>query len=253
MLMHGAYHYVDLLARYLTMNRRIYRHDNFSLSLSAYGASAVDQERRIPHSFTQRLDEYDPRFLLMNESDRFGETDVVGTFRLSFLPSKRILTLGTFGFEQTTPGMRSWGPFPTVPYNINGRLHATDVDARMATAFSVGARVLKVPIGARNSLTDLRAKNIGQVTSRANAVLLDRQEFLTEEEIQRPYGSSFSFEAEKRIFDLWIKGQDTCSDICSHLSTAALLQSIGLSVSTGGREVSIPFDYPEPEWPTYNE
>lgn len=249
MLMHGAYHYVDLLARFILMNRRIYPREQFRLSVSAYSASPSDQKYRIPPGISRRLSGFEPGFLAVEAPERFGETDVVGTYRLSMPPLAEALAIGTFGLEQTTPGMRSWAPFPEVPYNINGRLHATDIDIRLATVFSASARVLKVPIGARESAADLRARNIGRYSYRANAALLGRQEFFTEGEVRRPHGLSFSYTAEKKIFDLWVSGRETYSSIESHLASAALLQSIGESARTGGEEISIPYDYPEPEWP----
>jgi hypothetical protein len=119
----------------------------------------------------------------------------------------------------------------------------------MSVAFGVAARVLKVPISGPLDTADLRARNVAQVTRRANAVLLGHQEFIAEHHLQRPYGDSFSYRAEGEIFRRWMAGRATQSDIASHVPTAAVLQARGESIAGDGREVVVPLDYPEPAWP----
>jgi hypothetical protein len=136
-----------------------------------------------------------------------------------------------------------------VPYNVNGRLHATDVDVRMSTAFGIAARVLKVPIGARRGDVDLRARNVAWVSQRSNALMLGHQEFVTEHSLQRPYGDSFSYRAEREIFIRWISGRETYSNLASHVPTAAVLEALGLSIQANGLEVSVSLSYDEPDWP----
>jgi predicted dehydrogenase len=249
MLMHGAYHYVDILTRLLLMNRRLHPHDEFILDVSAYSASPSDQSHRVPKIFEERLTDYNDAHNNLGSNNEFGETDIVGIFRLRLGVAGPVLALGTVGLEQTTPGMRSWAPFPVVPYNVNGRLHATDVDVRMSTAFGIAARVLKVPIGARRGDVDLRARNVAWVSQRSNALMLGHQEFVTEHSLQRPYGDSFSYRAEREIFIRWISGRETYSNLASHVPTAAVLEALGLSIQANGLEVSVSLSYDEPDWP----
>jgi predicted dehydrogenase len=248
MLMHGAYHYVDVATRLLLLNRRSLPDEELTLRISAYAASPLDQERRIPDDLMRSLYGYDAPHGVLDAREPLGETDVVAALRLC-TGDGRTLTLGTIGLEQTTPGMRSWAPFPTVPYNVNGRLHSTELDVRLSVAFGVTARVLKVPISGRVDAADLRARNVAHLTRRANAVLLGHQEFIAEHHLQRPYGDSFSYRAEGEIFRRWMAGQTTHSDIASHVPTAAVLQALGESIAADGREVVVALDYAEPEWP----
>lgn len=115
---------------------------------------------------------------------------------MKFWSSRRVLCLGTIALEQTTPGMRSWAPFPDVPYNINGRLHCTDIEVRLGTAFSIAANVTKVPIQARLSDTDVRGMNTATIVTRANARIARTQGCIRQEHYERPYGSSYSYTAE---------------------------------------------------------
>lgn len=248
MLMHGAYHYVDVATRLLLLNRRLVPDEELTLRVSAYAAFPLDQELRIPADLTRSLRGYEVPHGVLAAGEPLGETDVVAALRLC-VGDGRTLTLGTIGLEQTTPGMRSWAPFPIVPYNVNGRLHSTDLDVRMSVLFGVAARVLKVPIGGRLDTADLRARNVAQVTRRVNAVLLGHQEFIAEHHLQRPHGDSFSYRAEGEIFRRWMDGRATQSDIASHVPTAAVLQALGESIAGDGREVIVALDYAEPAWP----
>ncbi|MGY4501242.1 hypothetical protein ACVWYH_005173 [Bradyrhizobium sp. GM24.11] len=164
----------------------------------------------------------------------YGETDIVASFALCFRRSQVALCLGTIALEQTTPGMRSWGAFPDVPYNINGRLHCTDVDVRLGTLFAMNGHVTKVPISSRKAHADLRGKNIGIVTSRSNALVTGTQEFTTEERIIHPYGNSFSYAAESTLFRDWIDGKKTYSDLESHLPTAAVTGALARMIQSNG-------------------
>jgi predicted dehydrogenase len=111
MLMHGAYHYVDVATRLLLLNRRSLPDEELTLRISAYAASPLDQERRIPDDLMRSLYGYDAPHGVLDAREPLGETDVVAALRLC-TGDGRTLTLGTIGLEQTTPGMRSWAPFP---------------------------------------------------------------------------------------------------------------------------------------------
>jgi hypothetical protein len=108
--------------------------------------------------------------------------------------------------------MRSWGPFPKVPYNVNGRLHGTDIDVRLGPVFGINANVVKVPIGARLGDIDIRGRNSGTATTRANARIAGTQDVIRIEHIERPYGNFFSYSAEADIFNRWVNGLPNCGD-----------------------------------------
>jgi hypothetical protein len=240
MLMHGGYHYIDVVCQFLLMNMLIYPNDRFTLEFTAYSAFPKDQPGRIPESLNERLDGYTPDRSTLADID-FGETDIVCVFCLRRNSTGQVLTLGTLSLEQTTPGMRSWAPFPVVPYNINGRLHCTDIEVQLSTVYSMHGRVLKVPLEDKAGPTDLRGKNFARVSARSNALLMGKEEFYSEQTLEAPYGNSFSYVAETAVFDDWLAGVPTKSDLGSHLTATAFLQALALSVHRTGQAVSIDF------------
>ncbi|MBP2156374.1 hypothetical protein [Erwinia rhapontici] len=249
MLMHGSYHYIDIFARFLLMNKNLFPNKDMLLEITGFSTFPSDQNIRIPNSVTSRLTDYITDFEHLEENYVYGENDVVMVCSLKLKETNQVICLGTLSLEQTTPGMRSWGPFPEVPYNINGRLHCTDLDVRLATVFSANANVVKTPIGARVNKQDLRGKNIGHVTVRSNADIAGTQEFFREEKIVKPYGKSFSYCSESEIFLRWIKGEKTYSDIASHLPTITLLEGLSKAVKNNGEKIKIEFNFDFPEWP----
>ena len=244
MLMHGAYHYVDVVSQFLQMNKSLLAKDDLSLSLTSFSAFPKDQSLRIPETLHEKLEGYTiERSSADITKECLGETDIVSIFSLRNKTTGQVLTLGSLSLEQTTPGMRHWAPFPVVPYNINGRLHCTDLDVQLSTVFSINGRVVKFPMEDKQGPTDLRGKNYARVTTRSNALLLGDNEFYSEKTLERPYGNSFSYSAETDIFDAWLRGQPTKSDLSSHLTTAAVIQAIAESIHNNGQTYTIDFPY----------
>lgn len=251
MLMHGAYHYVDIVSRLILMNRSIYPNEDFELYLSGFHAGPLDQNARITHYLNNSLTGYTHDMSKFDESFQYGETDIVISFALKIRSTGRTLSLGTISLEQTTPGMRSWGPFPSIPYNVNGRLHSTDVDVRIGPAFGISANVTKHPIGARLGETDIRGVNSALITTRSNPRLTRTQGFIRKESFERPYGNSYSYSAEAEIFERWLLGESTYSDFASHLSSCALLDGLLQLTESGGAEIiKVDFNFGEPVWPS---
>ncbi|MBY0358687.1 MAG: hypothetical protein K2W82_11845 [Candidatus Obscuribacterales bacterium] len=248
MLMHGGYHYVDVLCQFLLMNTSIYPNDEFSLEFTSYAAFPHDQSLRIPEKVNQRLEGYSPERSILAKN-AFGETDIVSVFCLRSKTTGQVLTLGSLSLEQTTPGMRSWAPFPVVPYNINGRLHCTDVEVQLSTVFSMNCRVVKIPVDDKAGPTDLRGKNFARVIARSNALLMGTNEFYSENTIERPYGNSFSYSAETAVFDEWLAGIPTKSDLASHMTTTAVLQKLAESVHKSGQPMTLDFPFKRVESP----
>ncbi|TCU32794.1 hypothetical protein [Rhizobium azibense] len=254
MLMHGAYHYIDNLARLLLVNRRIYPDDELTLTLRGFSAGPHDQHSRIPERINELTAGYNGRYSTLAGGLSYGETDVVASFALKFRKTGLVLTLGTISLEQTTPGMRSWGPFPEVPYNINGRLHCTDIDVRLGPVFGIAARVTKHPIGARMGDADIRGINSATVVTRSNARLARTQGFIRTEHFERPYGNSYSYSAEAEVFRRWLLNEPTYSDFASHVPSCAVLDGLLKLVACGGNDdVTFDFNYSEPHWPVLQE
>ncbi|KAG6041156.1 hypothetical protein E4U41_005794 [Claviceps citrina] len=253
MLMHGAYHHVDNLARLLLLNKSLFPDEDFVLALQGFTAGPLDQPARTAN-LEQRVTGYRREFSELQEGLPYGETDIVASFAMKFRSSGRVLCLGTVALEQTTPGLRSWGPFPDVPYNINGRLHCTDLDVRLGTVFSIAANVTKYPIGARLGDTDIRCHNSATVVTRANARLARTQGFVRHEHFERPYGDSYSYRAESAIFERWLLDEPTHSDFSSHVPSCAILDAlIKLAAEDWRGSIVMDFNYPAPEWPAFSE
>ena len=249
MLYHGAYHYIDLVAQTLVLNRLIYPDHELVLELCSFSAFPSDQKHKIPDSIVRKLNGYrNVNLINLENTDRYGETDIVTSFCLRLKQTNEVLTLGALTLEQTTPGMRSWFDFPEVPYNINGRLHCTDFNVQLATLYSVNGHVVKIPIGARQGNTDLRGKNIGIITTRSNATVMGDQEFYTQKILTRPYGNSYSYSAETEIFDRWISGKNSQSDLASHLPSVRLLETLSESTLRNGERLQIDFPFEVPKY-----
>lgn len=238
MLMHGGYHYVDMLVQFLKLNKKIYNTDKFFLEINTFSAYPKEQDYRLPVHINSKLKR--KRKLLNNfdEKYNYGETDIVINFSLKNQNDK-VLTLGTFSMEQTTPGIRSWLEFPNVSYNINGRMHSTDLDIRLSTLYSINGHVHKRPINAKINKNDLRGKSFGRVTVRSNAFIANTQYFYKEEVFSRPYGNSFSYSAELKIFKDWLIKGKTTSSLSSHLDSMKLLEAIAKTLYSSNNNITI--------------
>jgi len=241
MLMHGGYHYVDVMCQFLALNKDLYPDDEFSLELSAYAGFPRDQTTRVPKTVHDRLDDSSQRPWRDPADDFYGETDIVAAFCLRNKKTKRVITLGTLSLEQTTPGMRSWAPFPEVEYNKNGRLHCTDIEVQLSTFFSMHCRVTKVPVEDRRDTHDLRARNLARVSERSNASLDPSTSFYSEKTFERPFGNSFSYTAETAIFDEWLSGQRSRSELDTHLTSTAVVQALAEGIREPGVQKVIDF------------
>ncbi|PIN93972.1 hypothetical protein COU54_00900 [Candidatus Pacearchaeota archaeon CG10_big_fil_rev_8_21_14_0_10_31_24] len=104
MLMHGSYHYVDLMAQFLELNKLIYPNDDFYLDITSYVAYPEDQRCRIPKKFSENFLDNAPGWSNKKSgSNEYGETDIVSVFCLRAKKNNKILTLGSISLEQTTP------------------------------------------------------------------------------------------------------------------------------------------------------
>lgn len=250
MLMHGAYHYIDILARLLLINRHLFPNEDFVLTLQGFTAGPHDQQTRMGNLEPQTT-AYHRDFSELDDKLPYGETDIVASFALKFRSSSRVLCLGTIALEQTTPGMRSWGSFPEVPYNINGRLHCTDIDVRVGTAFSIAANVTKSPIQARLGDSDIRGVNSATIVTRANARLARTQGFIRREHYERPHGNSYSYTTEAKIFERWLLDKPSYSDFSSHVPSCAILDGLlKLAKDDWQGNIEMDFNYPVPDCPT---
>ena len=178
MLMHGAYHYIDLTAQFLSLNKLILPGRRLNLSLSSYGAFPADQHLRMSSQITRKFDDHLPRWPQESPPPtRFGETDITSTFRLVDVGSRRTLTLGTMSFEQTTPSIRRWTKIPQGLYNKNGRTSSVDIEAQISTLYSTHVHCYDIPFGEDADKMD----GFARISTRSNASLLPDEEYTVTE------------------------------------------------------------------------
>ncbi|MFI1115939.1 hypothetical protein [Streptomyces physcomitrii] len=146
MMMHGAYHYVDLATQILSLNAELFPERQLRLEVSAFGAFPIDQHQRLSQPIARRFQDAGARWSAdSNEGFRFGETDVTSTFRLVDAATGRTISLGTLSFEQTTPSIRDWAELPDGLYNVNGRTSSVDLEAQLSTLFSTASTATTSP------------------------------------------------------------------------------------------------------------
>ena len=120
MLMQGGYHYIDLFAQFIYINKELLSGIPLTLSFVTYMAGPTDQELRIGAIPSKLIND------IKTDEDlcgiKYGETDFVTVIQLSDTASKRIITLGSICLEQTTASIRNWSVIPTGQYNKNGRI-----------------------------------------------------------------------------------------------------------------------------------
>lgn len=233
MLMHGAYHYIDLMAQFLELNKLIFPNDHFSLTLSSFVAYPSDQGGRIPKMFSQNFEDRQPKWAKKSSlMAGYGETDTTTTFCLKSKKTGKVITVGTISLEQTTPSIRSWKDLTTNFYNKNGRVSCTDIEAQLSTLFSIHGRSFKVPVSVNQQV--VKIDNHAKVSTRTNASLLKGQEFNTTKIFDNFTNSS----SNRELMTAWFKGNENKSLLIFHLPAMRILQAIALSIRKPGYPIT---------------
>lgn len=234
MLMHGAYHYVDVIAQLLLLNYLIFPHDTLQLTLSSYGGFPADQNDRISKKYSDLFDDNKP-----NWSDKskhktdYGETDIVTSFQLFNVTTNKVVTLGTMSFEQTTPSIRTWKDIPVEIYNKNGRIACADMEAQLATLFSLNLKCFDVPT--EGEIDHIKA--FARIETRANAPLLQDEEFYRKEEFAEVSHNISNLE----LISNWLAGKEKKSTLQNHFIVMKILQSLAESIRNPGHPVTFNF------------
>ncbi|MFD6417030.1 hypothetical protein [Streptomyces sp. NPDC060194] len=235
MLMHGAYHYVDLAAQILSLNELVHPERQFTVEISSFGAFPYDQHLRLSQPTAERLGDDMPRW---DETPAdpflFGETDVTSTFRLRDAGTGRTLTVGTLAFEQTTPSIRDWAELPASLYNKNGRTSSVDLEARLSTLYSTHVHCYDIPRGQSADRIDAFAR----VTTRANAALFPDETYVSTE----TFDGLFHSDSNRSLMEHWLRGTETRSTLADHLLPMKLTEALATSLRTPGR--SVEFSWP---------
>lgn len=234
MLMHGAYHYVDLATQILSLNAEVFPGRQLRLEVSSFGAFPIDQHQRISQPTASRFQDDGAWWSADSGAGfRFGETDVTSAFRLVDAVTGRIISLGTLAFEQTTPSIRDWAVLPDDLYNVNGRTSSVDLEAQLSTLFSTHVHCYDIPRGVSADGIDAFAR----VTTRANAALLPDEKYVSEES----FDGLFHSDSNRQLMEHWLRGSEYRSSLASHLRPMQVTEALALSVHTPGRLIAVPF------------
>ncbi|TSC52321.1 MAG: hypothetical protein LiPW41_532 [Parcubacteria group bacterium LiPW_41] len=232
MLMHGAYHYVDLITQFLDLNKIIFPNDTFTLTLSSFGAYPFDQNDRISKKISRDFCDDKPDFI---SSKKYGETDITTTFCLKNKSTGKVITLGTISLEQTTPSIRTWKDLPIDEYNKNGRISSVDLEVQLSVLHSVHVQCFDVPIEVNNKVEKIDA--FARVTTRTNASLLKDEKHNSEE----TFSGLFHSDSNRALLSAWLEGKENKSQIHKHIVPMKVIQAIAVSLENPGHPIT--FDY----------
>jgi hypothetical protein len=234
MLMHGAYHYVDLAAQLLELNLSVLGERRLSLIIAAFGAFPRDQPGRMTALGSRLLDDDgDTRVLHLAPGRFYGETDVVACFALQDADTTESLTLGTLSFEQTTPSIRAWQDLPVGVYNKNGRTSSVDVEAQLSSVFTAHVHCYDVP---RTPDPD-RIDAFARITTRANASLFPDEEYVSTSE----YDGLFHSDSNRELMRRFLAGCEDRSTVALHILPTKITAALAEAITRPGLPVAIPF------------
>jgi predicted dehydrogenase len=235
MLMHGAYHYIDIAAQFLELNRKLFPGKKLSITLSSFSAHPFDQNVRVSKKVNELIwiseeetKEYDSLWW-------YWETDTTTTFCLKDEETGKVITLWTLCFEQTTPCFRNWKKLPEGIYNKNGRLPSTDIEIQLSTIFWIHGKLFKVY--KKDSSDDIDILNGAQVTERSNINLIWWK---------KPYNfteySRFETTSKDELIESWLNGVENRSKLRGHLLGMILLWKIAQSIRNPGYPITFNLD-----------
>lgn len=234
MLMHGAYHYIDLMAQFLELNKLVYPKIDFVLEINSHVAYPEDQQIRIPKKFNNFFGDIPPEWTKEKSGlNGYGETDVVSIFSLRDKKTNKVLTVGSIALEQTTPSVRTWKDIPENFYNKNGRISCTNLEVQLSTLYSICGRSFKVPKSVDNKI--LQVDNYAQVRTRANASLLKDEEYNTE----KVFNNFFNSNSNRKLMTAWFQNKENRSQLEKHYPTMKITQAIAESIKKPGKSITI--------------
>jgi hypothetical protein len=238
MLMHGAYHYVDLACQFLLLNTLVFGDSPLEMTVSAFGAFPRDQRARIPSGIAARLGE--PVASADHAAmERFGETDVVASFRVRDVSSGATVTLGTLAFEQTTPSIRHWAGFPPDVYNKNGRVSKVELEAQLSTLYAIHVQCYDGPHGVqRGEVLIADPDNIDAhavVSERANAAMLAGERFNSTES----FSGLFHSDSNRALMSAWLRNEEERSRLATHRLPMLVTQALACAIRAVGETVTV--------------
>lgn len=223
-LNHWAYHYLDVFAQCLQLNKDLLN-EELELTINSFVAYPVDQSSRIPESIYTWLDwELNKDFFNTDSLTEYWETDIVTNFSLKNSNNK-VIMLWTVSLEHTTPCCRNWANLDFSEYNKNWRLPCTDVEVQLSTLYSVHAHMMKKP---ENYL-----KYSADVLFRSNKELLDDENYY----YKKSY-PDFEWKWKFILIKNWLEWKEEKSKLIDHELTMKILEKLSISTITPGVSVS---------------
>jgi hypothetical protein len=234
MMMHGAYHYLDLAAQILQLNATLFNPGDLVVEISCFSARPLDQSLRFSKSISTRIDdvEYEDSYA----DPYFGEVDIVAAFSLRHKPSDKIITIGSLSFEQSSPSLRNWADFLPGVYNKNGRNSSVYINIQLGPIFGSSISVFDVPDETKKSLDIIDA--YARVDCTANAFLLDDEVFLKKQE----FHGLFHNNSNKKLMRRWLQRREDRSLLHSHRLTMELTKAMSLGQDIA-QTIEVPLAY----------
>lgn len=233
MIMHGAYHYIDLTVQILCLNKLIYPNNEFTITLSSYAAYPSDQNDRISKKYSAKFEDDKPNWITINNnSSKYGETDITTSFCMKEKASGRTITLGTISLEQTTPSVRNWKDIPPNIYNKNGRISFVDLEAQLSTLHSINVQCFDVPV--RHIKEVERIDAFARVSTRSNASLLLDEEYNT----CNIYDGLFHSDSNRELMTRWLMDDENRSNLVDHLPVMRFTQALAESIKEQGYPIT---------------
>lgn len=225
MLMHGAYHYIDVSSQILLINKLIFPEKQLALKIKSYSAGPLDQTIRTSEIYNKKINDFDPTWTSKNSMNSYGETDIVSILRMIDKETNRTITLGTISMEQTTPSIRNWDKFPSGLYNKNGRVSSCDVEAQLSTLYSCQVECFDVPKLQMNKLDNDKIASEARVTERGNESINPELEYLK----IKNYEDIHHSDSNKKLLKNWILDKEKKSTIDKHLLPMKMIEAMAIS------------------------
>ena len=225
MIMHGGYHYIDLLSQAIEMNRQVLNTE-MAIELTAFSARPSDQSRRISREVEASVGS-DVQVRLQKGRMDYGETDITATFRLYEKEGNSTITIGTIALEQTTPSVRGWAQLPSDVYNKNGRKMSLDFELQVSTLASEHIVCVDTPSSYYQTVADL--------LSRYNARIMKDATYVSKRSFIRVSHSN----SNRELIRHWIRGEETRSQLRQHITCMKLVYLLSMASKYPGKVFGI--------------
>lgn len=226
MIMHGGYHYIDLVAQAIEINKLILNAE-LEIELIAFSARPSDQDMRIGKSIYAAIGS-DPQVKLCQEKSCYGETDISATFRIRKKNDSNTITIGTISLEQTTQSIRNWPRIPYGLYNKNGRVSSVDFELQLSVLASEHVICYDVPAVINSNIDRIDAR--AEVLKRFNASILKDADYVE----KQTFTGIFHSNSNKKLMSDWINDNEKRSNINQHHTVMKLVYLLSKASQSPG-------------------